>query len=676
VTGLLLKRLALATRDAIRVVLERIGDAVLAVVRMATALSRMVYVGGRLVPLRELLFLLALGLGILSGLRILSVVGQVSDPQGQVLGAARIAYERLQIAEDKLYAGEFQEAQLQFQEGANALAGIRRLEEDITAGWGRFLSVLPLMREGRSLIHAGENVYAGAAMLSEALSEFKQIKLSEQGLQGSGSIENSLARIKNLLQRAHGKFRDAQQELPTFSLVRRAEIEQVRELLGAGSEQIRILADLADFARQLLAGRKTILFVFQNTQELRPTGGFFGTYALVKLHDGKITALTIDTVYNPDGQLRIFMEPPLPIRDLGVERWGMRDANFFADFPTSAGKIVEFAEREGLGTPDLVVAITPRVVEELLDSSGPLTLPVASIELTRQNFLLLTEHKQEVLMRELFPVLLSRLGSSDRGMREILTQKFPKFFAAKDILLYSPRGDLQETIADWALDGGVRETPGDFLHVNVGNYGVTKTDHFVAQEITHEFSVTENGTIRAEVHIKRRHEGPPVARPPYSGENRAFIRVYVPLGSRFLGASGFDQRTYALDRRRGFQEDSDLALWRTKASLDLSSKTIITEESGKTVFANWIVLAPGQEKTATVTYELPFRLTPSSDGTVRYSLLVQKQPGVRNNSFRTIAHTGDWTLAWVPQSAEITASGTGFQSSLDTDAWWGMVLER
>jgi len=50
--------------------------------------------------------------------------------------------------------------------------------------------------------------------------------------------------------------------------------------------------------------------------ELRPGGGFIGSYAILSVDKGKITNFKIYDVYDADGQLKNHIEPPFAIEDI------------------------------------------------------------------------------------------------------------------------------------------------------------------------------------------------------------------------------------------------------------------------------------------------------------------------------------------------------------------------
>ncbi|MDO8599353.1 MAG: DUF4012 domain-containing protein, partial [bacterium] len=127
----------------------------------------------------------------------------------------------------------------------------------------------------------------------------------------------------------------------TRSLLRhRQELARVRDV-------VRTATDAAEHAMVLLGGRAptSVLLLFLNNTELRPGGGFLGTYGLATVHRGTITAFTTDDVYNLDrfveGTQRI--PPPEPFRRHEiVSNWYLRDANWSPDFKESSRTVLDF----------------------------------------------------------------------------------------------------------------------------------------------------------------------------------------------------------------------------------------------------------------------------------------------------------------------------------------------
>ncbi|MCD6225716.1 DUF4012 domain-containing protein, partial [bacterium] len=99
-----------------------------------------------------------------------------------------------------------------------------------------------------------------------------------------------------------------------------------------------------------LTGReqpRRFLVLLQNNMELRPTGGFIGSLAVLQFTDGQLIDFKVNDVYQADGQLKGHVEPPAPIKNiLGEGGWYLRDSNWSPDFPVSAQRAAWFYRKE------------------------------------------------------------------------------------------------------------------------------------------------------------------------------------------------------------------------------------------------------------------------------------------------------------------------------------------
>ena len=96
-------------------------------------------------------------------------------------------------------------------------------------------------------------------------------------------------------------------------------------------------------------------------------------------------------------------------------------------------------------------------------------------------------------------------------------------------------------------------------------------------------------------------------------------------------------------------------------------------ELGRTVFGHWLMVDPGQTSTATIEYELPWRLTEIagsqwrswasyvgwSPQTQAYNLMIETQPGTGETDF---SHTfqGEKELVIVDSSEPVLPASTGW----------------
>lgn len=192
--------------------------------------------------------------------------------------------------------------------------------------------------------------------------------------------------------------------------------------LAGYSKKIYAAKELASRLDTLLGADspKKYLVLFQNNMELRPTGGFIGSFALLTFDGGRLSDISVSDVYSADGQLKGHVEPPGPIKDiLGEGGWYLRDANWDPDFPTSAFKIEWFLDKEINAQVDGVIAIDLHLVQNLLSVVGPIMLPDYSKVITSQN---LYQTTQEEVESEFFPGSIKKASFLTALSRQLITE--------------------------------------------------------------------------------------------------------------------------------------------------------------------------------------------------------------------------------------------------------------
>ncbi|HEY3544683.1 MAG TPA: DUF4012 domain-containing protein [Propionicimonas sp.] len=169
----------------------------------------------------------------------------------------------------------------------------------------------------------------------------------------------------------------------------------VPPLAGAVTElqaQLKPLAPLLqrsqsmlDLERYLFSTQHRFLLVSQNSAELRPTGGFMGTYGLVEFGPDGFALTKFTDVYQLP---RDTLDLPLPIRGpVGYSHFSFQDSNWWIDFPTSAKVMNQFWQNLKQPKIDGIVAIDVPTIRDLLKIFGPITVPESSVPLTADNVL-------------------------------------------------------------------------------------------------------------------------------------------------------------------------------------------------------------------------------------------------------------------------------------------------
>ena len=127
-------------------------------------------------------------------------------------------------------------------------------------------------------------------------------------------------------------------------------------------------------------GPRRYLVLTQDPAELRPSGGFIGSYGIIAFDKGRITERRFLSVSPLDGKNDYpFVRPPQELADylLGpTQSWQLADAGWSPDFPTSAQDALRlYTNESGDAQIDGVLGITTYTIDELLKVTGPITRP-------------------------------------------------------------------------------------------------------------------------------------------------------------------------------------------------------------------------------------------------------------------------------------------------------------
>lgn len=407
-----------------------------------------------------------------------------------------------------------------------------------------------------------------------------------------------------------------------------------QELVGKAK---RITEALALFTGS--QGPRRYLVLFQNSSELRPTGGFPGSYGIATFENGRMTSFRADDIYNPDGQVRDRVVPPLQLQHI-TQWWGMRDAGWFVDFPQSARKTMEFWRKGGGSAVDGVIAIKPEVLERILKVTGAISLTGRG--LTLQSDTVVTQLQQEVeesrptgapkqVIVELAPLVIGRLAdASPQDARSIATELLAAAHEG-EILLYASDTHVQKVAFDLGIDGSVHQGEEDYLQVNVSNVKGAKTDAVTDTRVKLE-AWRDDGTMVHRLTLIRRHDGGTSPYGFYNEPNHAWIRILVPEGSVLRGITGNTKSAYAplvdYAKESGVLRDADLSVLESTYKYDASRGVTSFEEANKTGFGFWLSTQPGGASSVQLEYVVPARNAGSD-----YRLVVERQPGLQISEF-------------------------------------------
>ncbi len=426
---------------------------------------------------------------------------------------------------------------------------------------------------------------------------------------------------------------------------------------------------------------------------MRATGGFIGSYGILDISNGRVKKLFVDDIYNPDGQLKARVIPPEPIQKMSAV-WTMHDANWFPDFPTSAEKVAWFYEKTGGPTVDGVIALTPKLLRDLLEITGPIEMPEYNTTVDTQNFIEKTQQEVEIdydreenkpkkFIADLTPKILDEV-MSEKGLLPMMKtlKAFDTALSEKHLLLYSRNFNIQKLISEQKWSGEILQTEKDYLSVVNTNINGFKTDGIIDETISHQSEIQSDGSVIDTVSITRKHNGGNEEYDWWNKVNGDWMRIYVPKGAKLLTADGQTRELVpsALDYNSlGFKRDAQLQSADDTARVDEESGTKIYDENNKTVFANWVYVSPGESITITYKYALPFKLSfdalhhPADS----FSVLYQKQSGsVGSQLISEIKLPENMHTLWRwPDGLKQDGNSLKMETVLDTNRFVGLAIE-
>lgn len=404
--------------------------------------------------------------------------------------------------------------------------------------------------------------------------------------------------------------------------------------------------DYADFLEAVIGidKPKKYLLLFQNYSELRPAGGFPGTYGVISFASGGLDNFFVDDVYNLDGQLEKNIIPPVQLQHI-TPTWGMRDAGWFADFPSSARKTMWFFSQEAGYKVDGVIALNPDIVTGILDIVGPIEMPEYKTSLNGENFLASIQEEVEYgenriqpkkIVVDFAPRFLEKLYSADSEQWIRIFNVFMAGLEEKDIVVYLDDGDLEDFVIEKGFGGEVKNKNSDFLMVMFSNIKGSKTDAVTDSSISISTRFDGNTAVH-KISLSRKHNGGSLPYGFYNRQNPAYVRVLLPDNAELAKISGNDFPNFRplISYDGGFVEDRELKLFESGFYFDKKMNIDKYEESGKRGIGFWMITDPDETKTIKFEYSVP--LTGND-----YNFYFQKQPGLDWKNFKfIIENSGD-----------------------------------
>lgn len=520
---------------------------------------------------------------------------------------------------------------------------------------------MQLLESGLNLAKKGEKISEGffGGGEVEMKTEINNVESDLEVMIGKmGLLE---ARLSDRWQWLPGRYREKLDEL-------KGKIGEERRTAEAVDKMMPVLPELLGFDGK----RRDYLVLLQNESELRPGGGFIGSYAILSVEGGKWLNFEIEDIYEADGQLKGHVEPPEEIKKyLGEAAWYMRDANWKASFPEAAKDIQWFLEKETGRKVDGVIGINLAVVKSLLGVSGELFVSDFQEKVNKDN---LYEQAEFYSENKFFPGSVQKasfLGAVSKSLIEEikgvrgkkgmeLLKAMMEMLSRREIqiALNESKAAKQLKAAKW--DGAIYEGKcsgdnclADYLYIVEANLGVNKANYFLYRNLERQINISENEVVN-DLKIVYENTAKSTAWP--GGDYKNYMRIYIPAGADVEEVSWSEKGSGAKNIISG----SDL-----KYDLKEGKREI-----------GFLVKVPIGKK---IMVEFKYKQKIDLKGKEKFSYLsyVQKQSGFGDTGMvNLISFPNGWQVTEVSPAANVIGGKLLFNLKLDQDIQLGVEMGR
>ena len=412
-------------------------------------------------------------------------------------------------------------------------------------------------------------------------------------------------------------------------------------------ERARLAADRLLVLLQA-PGEHHVLVLFGNSAELRPGGGFLGSFADITFGSSTIGDVIIHDINEVDRGLEADIVPPKPMQSI-VTRWRAADANWFFNYPESARKVLEMMGRSTFyasSTLDGAILISPKIIQDLLAAAGPIELE-NGVTVTAETVIPMiqrevqagqasgSENPKEILAQLLPPLQSKLLGLDDAGSQKLVAAA-KEWIGNKDLAIFLRDPELMKIASYYEADGASYVIPqdfsGDYLAAVNANLGGGKSDAMINDTIDFESDLRADGVIENQVAVIRESGATREDEWWYRVTNLDYLQVFTPQGAALTAASGGRARTITAraNYSKGFETDPDVAaIEATLKPVQGFPAVAQFRESGKNVFATWLTTPAGGSSTARFQYRRGLK-APFRDGDA-YTFVYERQSGAKQS---------------------------------------------
>jgi len=345
----------------------------------------------------------------------------------------------------------------------------------------------------------------------------------------------------------------------TFPKALQPTVADIKEYNRDAANLLEPFQQTVSFLPELLGvdGRQRYLLLLQNPTELRSTGGWLSSYAILGIESGQIMQLDVDDIYNIEGFLSIQgKEYPAPAdmkNALNLENWSFSLVNWDPSLSKVSESSEMFIKDSGKALSiDGVITIDTEVVRALLDTWEGIEVPGETEKITSDNlyekiFTLHTEFtpgsRQKTtflanLANEVFKKVLSSTPSEYNKISNTLYNALQE----KHILVYVSNAQANAYLASEGWNGSIKN---EHLATPVAiewNWGANKSNLYLERTTDLEINIESSTQINYVYKLAIKNNSKANVYP--QGDYMNYLRLYFPENAEITSASGFENNSY------------------------------------------------------------------------------------------------------------------------------------
>ncbi|MGO8947597.1 MAG: DUF4012 domain-containing protein [Ktedonobacterales bacterium] len=407
------------------------------------------------------------------------------------------------------------------------------------------------LRLGLEMVQSGEDLVAAARVVQPDLAGYANSILDGPSgvlrARGTHPIISDIETAQQDITQAIQIWQQALSEWGSFSggvpSLPSPAMNTIVRAMGSLAQTVTVAlaatSALLDDSNNLLGLKspENILFIEENPDVLRPTGGVITHYAVLTFAQGVLSSnIQLHSLSALDCLQQVCADSTLP----PVDNWmpvshapvQLGDANLDPDLTISGWSIYNHFEEEGGPRVGGIIVATQNVFADILTAIGPITIQGLPGTFTAGNVVerMRSVRASGTLVGDIDALMLdaitTKLKSLTPEQETALGHALLQALLTKDLQLFSTNASVQDSLMEMNVAGEVVSPSGDSLEIVDTNVSGVPVNPFITETATENIMLDAHGGAQHELSLTYHYIVPADTLPPPTYTD--VVRVIVP----------------------------------------------------------------------------------------------------------------------------------------------------